>query len=245
MECQVCKIRSSIGYCEETRALVCEVCSVTCHHCGKLIQREIAHVSPNSGHSYCTKCWEERQARRGARKKHESTPRPEKGGDTSFEALEAGTAAPVDADVPDVVPEEDDERILMASAWKPPPPWKLSFQAAITGLIAIVVLLLFPSFHRVVLPGGIVILTPLVLLVIPIVAILWGVVGLTSMDYMSDRTRCILGIGIGVLTIVMCVYALSKNPPEKQMQKIEYTRDTMTPVELQTWREGVLEKHRQ
>jgi hypothetical protein len=253
MECQVCKERSSIGYCSDSRVLVCEVCSATCHHCHGLVRREGANVSTSSGHIYCAACWKERQERRDARKKRRETPPPSAAtDDTSFASLMDREHDSGGAVMPQVSSEGEDESgfddedhsVLTASAWKPPPPWKLSFQAGIIGLVGIIIVLIFPGFHRVVLPFGLVVLTPLVLLVPAAIAIMWGALGIAQRDYQSDMTRCILGIGAAALTIMLCLHALSSPPAVRAYDNVEYTRDTMTPQELGVWRQQMLDKHR-
>lgn len=248
MECQVCKTRSSVGYCEETRDLVCEVCSVSCYKCGKLLRKDVAHKSERSGHLYCAACWEEREARRGNRKSAATAE-----GGTSFEALMGGApdedpeAAAIAQKALEGEDEDGERRVLTASAWRPPPPWKLSFQAAFLGLAAILFVYLFPSFYRVQLPGGGEILTPYILLVVPTLAIVWGVVGIMSMDYMADKTRCAVGIFVGCLTAALCLAALRTDPAEKataDLVQTQYLRDSMTEDQLRAWRETVLERHR-
>lgn len=248
MECQVCNTRSSIGYCEESRALVCEVCSTSCYKCGKLLRKDIVHLSERSGHEYCSSCWAEREARHGGPKKSAATSE----GGTSFESLMSTPKAGIDpegAAIADALEDdaEEENRLLSASAWRPPPPWKLSFQAAFLGLGAILFVYVFPSFYRITLPGGGEILTPYILLIVPILAVVWGVVGMMSMDYMADKTRCLVGIFVGCLTATLCLAALRTDPAEKgkqELYRIEQTRDAMTTDELSAWRNTILERHR-
>ena len=251
MECEVCKERSSVGYCVETNILICEVCSTSCEKCGDLMSRKAARVSERSGRAYCTRCWEEKH---GKPKEKVAIPAPTKGGDsggdTSFAAL--GTAD-ADLDVSDRAAldaaeeadkDADDDAAFRASAWKPPPPWKLSFQSAILGLIAIVCVYIFPSFYRVTLPGGQIILTPYILMIVPTIAIIWGVLGLTSMDYMSDKTRSLLGVFIGALALTLCIAAVTRDPLDRSKEAQVETRDGYNRAELEVWRERMLEKHR-
>jgi len=61
MECSSCIIRSSIGYCVECRALVCEECSVTCQVCGKLVCRPHVRETPHR-RQLCPKCYARRNS---------------------------------------------------------------------------------------------------------------------------------------------------------------------------------------
>ena len=61
MECSSCIIRSSIGYCVECRALVCEECSVTCQVCGKLVCRSHVRETPHR-RQLCPKCYARRNS---------------------------------------------------------------------------------------------------------------------------------------------------------------------------------------
>ena len=61
MECSSCITRSSIGYCVECRALVCEECSVTCRVCGKLVCRAHVRETPHR-RQLCPKCYARRNS---------------------------------------------------------------------------------------------------------------------------------------------------------------------------------------
>lgn len=250
MECEVCKERSSVGYCAETNVLICEVCSSACEKCGTLVRTDAARMSERSGRIYCTHCWNEKHPSKPAKVSKAPVAAAGDGPvDTSFAALgDAADASVSDISALNAVEDAneaiDEEAALKASAWKPPPPWKLSFQSAILGLIAILCVYIFPSFYRVTMPGGQVILTPYFLMVVPIIAIIWGMLGLTSMDYMADKTRSLLGVLIGGAALVLCVTALMRDPHAAADNLQVETRDGYSRPELATWREKMLEKHR-
>lgn len=244
MECEVCKERSSVGYCTETNVLICEICSVPCEKCGALMNSKAAHFSERSGRAYCSACWAERKESKDKKKKTE--PPKETAADTSFAALATEQDEMSDRDIAakfQVDEELEEEAALKASAWKPPPPWKLSFQSAILGLVAITIVFIFPSFYRVTLPGGQVILTPYILIMVPVLAILWGGVGLTSNDYMADKTRSLLGVLIGILAMIMCIAAVTRDPLNRVQDAQVESRDGYNRAQLRAWREKVLERH--
>lgn len=65
VDCGLCQIRSSVGYCTECKVLLCEECSVACSACRKLVCKN--HLLTTShGRKLCRGCWELRKARRSA-----------------------------------------------------------------------------------------------------------------------------------------------------------------------------------
>ena len=61
MDCGVCEIRSSVGFCIECKKLLCEVCGVECAYCGKMLCPE--HVqTTHSGKKLCGPCMVKRRA---------------------------------------------------------------------------------------------------------------------------------------------------------------------------------------
>lgn len=61
MECSRCKIRSSVGYCVECRALLCERCGLVCDGCGKPACPVHLHETPH-GRRLCDTCIAKRNA---------------------------------------------------------------------------------------------------------------------------------------------------------------------------------------
>lgn len=55
MQCGVCDFRASIGYCNECKTLVCELCSEKCKICGKLVCRD-HRMKTKKGESVCIAC---------------------------------------------------------------------------------------------------------------------------------------------------------------------------------------------
>lgn len=61
MECSFCQTRSSIGFCVECRALLCEECAVVCQGCGKLVCH--THVRETTHRRrLCGKCYDKRNS---------------------------------------------------------------------------------------------------------------------------------------------------------------------------------------
>jgi hypothetical protein len=66
MECAICQLRSSVGYCAECKALLCEVCNETCSHCGAVVCPECL-VETSSGRELCKTCMAKYQKRKAHR----------------------------------------------------------------------------------------------------------------------------------------------------------------------------------
>ncbi len=129
MDCDVCKLRSSVNYCAVCQKLVCEVCGVGCEECGKVLCPEHAEKS-RSGKSFCAACLEARQLRKKARKEEEE--RREDLEDSSFAGLEAAEHGAKEKEEPD-----EDRPILTASGYRPKPFWWRSiFTTGMGGLVS-------------------------------------------------------------------------------------------------------------
>ncbi len=55
MECAKCEMRSSVGYCAECKALLCEICGTTCSHCGAMVCGDHIYQT-KSGRELCKIC---------------------------------------------------------------------------------------------------------------------------------------------------------------------------------------------
>ncbi len=67
MDCSICQIRSSIGYCTECGGLLCEECAETCSECGKPSCPEHMYGRHDA---HCIECADEKEIRRT---KHKNT----------------------------------------------------------------------------------------------------------------------------------------------------------------------------
>lgn len=54
MECAVCHVRSSVGFCPECKKLLCEVCGGMCPACGQIACRE--HLHQTASGALCHTC---------------------------------------------------------------------------------------------------------------------------------------------------------------------------------------------
>jgi len=188
------------------------------------------------GRLLCQSCYADRKAKRQeARGKHRHHDEDE-AGDTSFAAIEAALEE-----------EEDvDGAALTLSGHRGPQPWKLCLYIAGAGLAAVLLLLIFPTLRRAPLGGDSYLPTPYFLIAVPVMAIVWGVVGIMSEEQYPYRMHCFSGIGLALLTIVLCVVAVSTDPAaraELDAAVQRNQRDNMTPDELRKWRDDRLRKY--
>lgn len=233
MECSVCDLRGAVQACSYCHAQICEVCGINCRRCGKPVCP--AHVyKTHSGKMLCPDCQEERKAKRAQMK----------------EMAEQGEAADFErtprADSHDSGLSEDEA--LTGSVRKPVPPWKLSLYAGILGLVAVLVVLVVPGLRQVPVPGGSMLPTPYFLAVIPIAALVWGLIGLLNEEYREDTARCVAGLVLAVASILLMVVAVATDPARKAAQDAadaQMVRTKMTPQQLNDWRNEKLERYRQ
>ena len=66
-----------------------------------------------------------------------------------------------------------------------------------------------------------------------------------SMDYLADKTRCIVGIFVGTIAMLMCIAVINGDPEDKAANQIaERSRDGFSRAQLATWRYEILNRHR-
>ena len=227
MECDLCQIRSSQGYCAECKRLLCEVCSVACSECGKNVCATHVHET-RSGKQLCAGCT---RARKEKKRKKE---RPEPVERTSFEALDGAAHVSSDEGV------DDDRPILTASARQQAPPWKLSVYAAGAAAIVMALVLAVPQFRMIGQPFSSV-------LAIALCAIsgVWATIGLTAEAHYETRPRNFFGIAIAVVALLLAVFALQLDTTTGGDDSLEagmVERQGMTPEELTEWRRQRLER---
>jgi len=233
MDCLVCKTRSAVESCAVCHTLLCEVCAAKCEMCGKMVCPQHVHKT-HSGRNVCFPCQEKRVAARRAREAGAAQPEQD-----------AAAAAAAGAQE-----QEAEWEVLTESVRKPPPPWKLSLYVACAGVVLAILLFIFPGLCRIVLPGGRYLPTSFVLLIIPAMALFWGVVGLLGKqkEYEEGRSRCYIGMGVSVLAAALLIGAFFADPArraEAEAARMQNERLNMTPDQLKQWREGVFQKYQQ
>ena len=235
MECGVCEIRSSIGYCIECQKLLCETCSQTCDECGKLMCPDHVYES-RSGKIYCNPCNERRKAARGS--KHKSSKREAAAvGGTSLAALEGA----------EDLPEEDDAEVRVLGQREPTQPWRLCVYFAGAGLMLALFLLVFPSFRRIPLGGTSYLTMAYVGVLIPLIAAFWGIYGIVNVEFFKFRQRCMAGLGLAGVSMLLFVVAAATDPAsenEEDATSFEQRRAVMNEQQLEDWRGNVLDKYR-
>jgi hypothetical protein len=204
MDCSVCEIRSSIGYCEDCNTLLCDECHTKCDVCAAMLCPDHVNMT-RGGRSLCLSCYEERNARKKAR--HDRH-----GRDGDDEHVPTGLA--------DLTGEEDEEleadehAVLTASARKPVVPWKLSLNFAVVGLVAIIVLIAVPADWRFA-PIPLVDVFPLSIfvLVLPVWAFFWAGYGLTKPEFIEDFQKCFYGLALGFVVALTAIVMANMERP--------------------------------
>jgi len=237
MDCGVCQLRSSVGFCAECKVLLCEVCGIPCGHCGKLLCPDHAQET-RGGRRLCAECMEQRREQREQRRhgrKHIEAPREVPEG-TSFAALQG--------DLEDGTESEEEHEVedeaLVLSGYQPKPPWVISAWAAGTAVVVILVILVVPGFRTLAQPWS-----SFVVMAVCGLAVFWAVVGLTKHEYEEDRRRNFIGLGVAVVAFLMAVFAVYTNPRPEAVVKFEAAEDgrgDMDGEELRGWREQRLQR---
>ena len=233
MECHVCEVRSSVGYCVECQQLLCETCGVPCENCGKISCPEHVHTT-RSGRSLCKGCYDERKEKREQRKAAVAAKHDKQEGEAA-----RGGDAEAEGDAMD--------EALAESAPLPIQPWQMSLYIAAAGLLIVLTMFVFPSLRRIPLGGTNYIPTTLAVMVFPILSIIWAGVGLYKDEYFRDRPRCFMGIGLAIVGAVLAVVAMVTDPATSAESQIELqnVRQELTPEQLKEWREKELQKYKQ
>jgi hypothetical protein len=244
MECQSCNVKSSVGFCSTCKMMLCEACGIACMQCGRLCCKEHVQRS-SSGKRYCMACYEARRAEkrseRSARDRRadaDSVP-----GGTSFAALTAGVEGTPPAKArAEEIPEEE----LVLGKWEPPAPWKLCLYTAVIGLVATVVISMFPGLRKIILPGGGYIPTPYFLLIIPVFALFWAAVGIYQEKFFTDRLRVLPGVGLALFNVLVSigVVQIDVKLPSVETTQEKDSRAAMDEKKLETWRDNMLDKYR-
>ncbi len=229
MDCQVCEVRSSVGYCVECQKILCETCGVTCENCGKLSCPDHIHET-SSGRVLCKSCYDERREKR----KQMKAAHAKKGeGDTSLEGLEA---ADDEGDIGD--------EALVASARRPIQPWQFSVYIASAGIVVALLALFIDALRRIPMGGNNYINSGWIFLIIPVLAIIWAVVGLTKEEYYEDRPKCFYGLAASVVAAVLTLVVIVRDPgPDQTDTGLQDVRQSMSEEELQQWREDTLNQY--
>lgn len=227
MQCEVCGVRSSVGYCEECKKLLCEEHAIKCDKCAKTVCPDHIHVT-SSGRKLCTSCYEAREAAKSERRKDKDQIR------------EGGAAAAVGGTGLQDLREEEQEAIeqeaLVGSVQEFAPPWRLSIITATLAVVVALAVLVFPGLRRFDIGGGNSMSTPWVLMVIPVFATFWGIAALISFRYEDKRLISLAGIGLSVLAAILLVVAVQTDPAravERAQQEEMEALESMTPEELE------------
>lgn len=230
MDCAICGVRSSVGYCEECKTLLCEECAIKCETCGKLICLDHVHVT-SSQRQLCGACHQERKARRARR------------GPRSDEARKPAGAVPGEEEEE---AEAEEERVLVVSARRVTPPWKVSMYVAIAGVVLVLLTMVAPGFRRIVLSGSGYISLPYFLLIFPVFAVGWAALGWYTASEPREKAKCFIGAGIALVSVVLSVVSALTDPArtvDEQSLLSDRGQGEKTAEEMKQYRSTVLEQY--
>jgi len=178
MECQICGLRSSEGFCHVCQRMICQECGRTCYRCGKMTC--IEHGSTGkSGKWACELCRSEHRARRAAARGAAAP-------DLSH-APAAAAGAPAGAE-----PDEDDfvfEEVAAHVSRLEVEPWKAGTWI---GVIAIVVTAAFALIWHAV---------PWPFLVVAGLGAVWAGIGIFGRY--ADKGLAAMGLGLNVVPFII------------------------------------------
>lgn len=241
MNCAVCDLRGSVGFCAECKILLCEECGITCERCGKMACPKHVYTT-SSGRQICTVCQAERRERRSKQRTPAPAPKEQAVESTSFEALEGaaaeGAEVPVSAEA------------LTLSGRALIPPWKLSAFAGLGSLISILIIFFFPTIWTMLLGMNPNAAIPFLIILIPLLpaflGFLWAVGGFLTSPYYEDRAKCLIGFGLSVVAVIMGLMVAARAPSyiaSTQPAIFQETgQENMTPEQLEQWRKDLLRR---
>lgn len=203
MECSVCHVRSSVGFCPECKTLLCEVCGALCTRCGQLACK--GHLQRTSEGPLCRACIVKQL------RPVPPVPQPEPGGVESqtskpevlsFAALTADvdedrrpTAAFIpaaSAGIPVDRKEALNRRVLTASARKDTPIWLSSLVGGVASW------LVFWPAARTELFLEVRNTLLLIVLAVSLGTVLWAATGVARREASrKERGLCLLGLVLG------------------------------------------------
>lgn len=182
MICEVCDIRSSEGFCVECETLLCDQCGERCGDCGKFICPK--HVFELEARALCFNCAK------------------------GLDAIRRKRSRRVDYDSED--PSQDARMPIVPGGeldfWNLPA-WAVSTVLAGIGACFSFLILLFGNLRTLPLPNDIILPTPFLVLMVPILAILWALSGMIRGKQRHKLRWYLLSLGIASVSILLTFIA--------------------------------------
>lgn len=241
MECAVCEVRSSIGFCIQCKKLLCEQCATVCDGCGKYICEDHVLETPH-GRELCIECMEERNRKRSEHKDKRKDRRHDgkDNEDFSFAGLDGAEETP------------EAEQTLVLSGYRATPPWVLSLYAGIAAVAVTLVIFVFPGFARLAQPW-----TSYIAFVLAGISAAWAGLGLKkrkleegeeeTYEEEQERKKSYYGLGTAGAAALLAVMSLIFRPgvsEEFAIDAFDDGREELSPTELEDWREERLNRFR-
>ncbi len=138
-------------------------------------------------------------------------------------------------------PAPDDEHKPFESR-KSTPPWKYSVFTGGAGVVFMLALYVFPDLRRIDTPWDDAFPAVYAMLVFPVFAFIWGVVGVLGKQFRADAGRAALGIVLSLIGfgLAYAVIAADRASAAEEPSTAVDERLEMTPQELQEWRSDKL-----
>lgn len=212
MECDVCKTRSSVGYCAECNKLLCDECGVACGRCGALACPDHVHES-RSGRMLCMECVRQRKERRA---KQKATEEAEIGEQEQVE--EKGAV--------------EEAVVLTASAAREIEPWHLSVWSTGVGLALILLASLTPWLRFANLT-----LTALLVIFVVAIGLFWAVVGVLNPKYFQNRRKCLIGLVLGIVAFGFAAFEIWSEVKQEREEKAQRALGPRAPEETRRLQE--------
>jgi len=160
-------------------------------------------------------------------------------GKTDADWVQVGSAPPPEslADAPAEVEERPFE------ARQARPPWKYSVYTGVAGLALMALLVVFPDLRFIETPWDRSFPTVFPVLVFPVFAFIWGVIGALGKPYRADASRAVSGIVLAVVTFGLGYLVVNgSREVESPAPEAADPRLQMTPQELKQWRSDKLNR---
>jgi len=204
MECQVCNLRSSEGFCHVCQLLICPDCGRTCYRCGKMTCMDHGSTS-KSGKWVCEVC-------RGGHRARRAAARGAAAPDLSHAPV-AATAVPAGAE-----PDEDGlvfEDVAAPVGRLEVEPWKAGTWI---GVIAITVTAVFALIWR-----GV----PWPFLLVAGLGTVWAGIGIVGRY--ADKGLAAMGLGLNIVPFVIAA-VVGVTGTDMQKRQVETDPfESMTP----------------
>jgi hypothetical protein len=115
-------------------------------------------------------------------------------------------------------------------------PWKYSVYTGAAGLILMLAVYVFPEWRTFETPWDSSFLTAYALLPFPVLALIWGLIGIVGKQYRADLARSAVGVVLSIAGFAVVFSDVLSDTTAVPPQELPKDRIDMSPEELQEWR---------